>query len=333
MSLASLSKLFKLSICVLLLGGCGVMQVVGNSNAVSSALTDGKAVLIAKAQVFNPNMDVIEHTQLQGSYRPPLTYWIHRASGKVFVLGAADSEEGRGQVLTDAHYFYVLEPGFYDFAGFVQKTRFGDVGALPLSKTGIQSNIGFVNFSRTSLPSFYTYQAWVPPGYSGSTFDGNQLTHWYAPGYWDERGATQQSEATFIDFRGLIAHDGAGKPNFASFLLAPGQIAVVPDFEVEYTHDPCDAPVEGQWVCPLSSLTLFAAFTPQHREVQETMARFTYSAELVKRVESAYLLPGEYFKNAKMEASNRFYTADGNPYGSFRTTKLTLPNSPMRSAK
>jgi hypothetical protein len=315
---------------MLALTGCGAMQVASNGSDVDSALAAGKAVLISNAQTFNPTSDVSEHIELPGRYRPALTYWIHRETGKSLVLGAHDSKEGRGRVLTNQHFYYVLEPGFYDFAGFVEKTRFGDLANLAVTDQSIKSNIGFANLSSTILPSFYTYQAWVPPGYTGATFDGATLTHWYAPGYWEERGAYRDSNGIFVDLRGLIPNNQDGKPNFGSFLVEPGQIVLVPDFKVDYTHGACDKPSEGQWVCPLTSLTIHTGFTPQHQDLQQVMRGFRYSAELIAKVDSTYFLPGEFFQKNKMQISSTAQTIDRKPYGMFRVTQMTLPNTPMR---
>jgi hypothetical protein len=70
---------------------------------------------------------------------------------------------------------------------------------------------------------------------------------------------------------------------------------------MDFTNGPCDTPAEGQWVCPLTSLTMSAAFSPQHDEVRKLMAQFTYKADLIKQVDTAYLLPGNFFKTQKME--------------------------------
>ncbi len=323
--------IISLSIAVTILAGCGLAQVMYNSSDVEAALNSGKAVLVSHAATFNPDMDVIEHTQLPGNYRPPLTYWIHRETKKTLVLGAHDSAEGRGKVLTNRHFYYVVEPGFYDFAGYVQKTRFGELKQLPITTAPIKSNIGFVNFSATDLPTFYTYESWVPPSYSGSTFDGNMVTNWYAPGYWEERGATRTDKGIFIDMRGLVPHAANGEPNLGSFFVKPGDIVVAPDFEIELTHGACDKPVEGQWVCPLTSLTMAAAFTPQHEEAQESMAQFRYNPELIKRVSSVFILPGAFFKNSKMEVARNYITTEGKPYGRFRVTQLTMPHVPVKS--
>jgi hypothetical protein len=313
--------------------GCGAMQVANNQIQVKSAVDSGKAVLISRAATFNPNMDIFEANELAGQYRPPLTYWRHRSSGKTIVLGGADTEEGRGKVLTNEHFYYVLEPGLYDLLGYVQKSRLTDVSELPVTNDTIKSNIGFVNFSKTELPSFYTYEVWVPPGYTGSTFDGNTLTHWYGPGYFDERGATYQTEGMFIDMRGLVPYTGTGEPTLATFFIEPGQIRVVPDFKLEYTHGACDVPVAGQWVCPLTSLMLSSAFTPQHADTQALMRNFRYSQDLVNRVDSAYLLPGAFFAKQKMEVSERYFTKEGAAYGKFRVTNLTMPSIPMQPKK
>jgi hypothetical protein len=322
-----------LAATLLNLSGCGVMQVANNGSVVNQALASGKAVLIAKAGTFNPDSDISESIELAGSYRPPLTYWVHRGSGKTLVLGARDSDDGRGKVLTTSHFFYVLEPGFYDFAGYVKKQRLGNLNNLPIATKPISSNIGFVNFSKTTLPTFYTYEAWVPPQATGTTFDGQTLTQWYSPGYYEERGARRPTDGIFVDMRGLVPNAPNGDSNVGTFLLEPGQIAVVPDFKIDFTNGPCDAPTGGQWVCPLTSLTLSAAFTPQDEDVRQTMLQFTYSKELVSKVTTSYLLPGQFFKGQKMELDTSSSTAAGQPYGRFRVTQLTMPKASAPSRK
>lgn len=309
-----------------ILSGCGAVQIANNSIQVDSALSNGKAVLISKAQTFNPDSDVSESIKLNGSYRPPLTYWIHRETQKPFILGARDSDEGKGGVLTDEHYYYVLEPGIYDFAGYVQKQRLGNLNKLPRTNATIKSNIGFVNFSETTLPSFYTYQAWVPSTYTGSTFDGQMITNWYSPGYYKTRGAYNTTRGIFVDMRGIAPHAPNGKANIASFLVMPGQIVVVPDFFMDFTHAECNTPAEGQWVCPLTSLDFSAAFTPQHEATRRTMARFHYSDALIKKVESTFLLTGEFFRNQKVELDTKHSTTQGESYGKFRVTQMSMPN-------
>ncbi len=309
----------------LLLSSCGVMQVANNANNVNSALASGKAVLISNPGTFNPDSDVSESIELSGKYRPPLTYWIHRDTQKAFVLGARDSDDGKGKVLTTNHYYYVMEPGIYDFAGYVKKERLGSLKNLTLTKKPIKSSIGFVNFSATTLPTFYTYQAWVPPSYTGTTLYGNTLTNWYAPGYWTQRGARRATSGIFVDMRGLVPNAPNGKANIASFILAPGQIAVAPDFKAEFTHGECDLPTEGQYVCPLTSLTMAAPFADQAADVRETMKQFMYSADLIKKVTSAHVLPGEFFRNQKMELARGLKTASGDAYAQFRVTENTMP--------
>jgi hypothetical protein len=313
------------TLLVLALSGCGAVQIANNSIQVERALSNGKAVLISKAQTFNPETDVSESIELDGAYRPPLTYWINRETKKPFVLGARDSDEGKGGVLTDQHYYYVLDPGIYDFAGYVKKQRLGNLNNLARTDKNIKSNIGFVNFSETTLPNFYTYQAWVPSTYSGSTFDGNTITNWYSPGYYATRGARNTTKGVFVDMRGLVPNAANGKPNIASFFVLPGQVVVVPDFKMDFTHGECNAPSEGQLVCPLTSLELSAAFTAQHEATRETMKRFFYSESLIKKVESSFLVPGEFFRTQKMEVDTRSRTTQGQPYGKFRVTQLTMP--------
>jgi hypothetical protein len=324
-----LASLLTAAAC-LTLTSCGAMQVAGNTSDVNNALAAGKGVLVTKAQTFNPQSSLVEWIELPGAYRPPLTYWIHRQSGKPLILGARDSEEGKGKVFTREHFYYVLEPGLYDFAGFVEKTHMGNLANLPVTTSGIKSNIGFVNFSSTPLPTFYTYDAWVPPGYTGTTFDGNTLTHWYGPGYWESRGAWNPTDGIFVDMRGLIPNNANGEANFATLIVEPGKIGVISDFKIEYTHDACDKPTEGQWVCPISSFTLSAAFTPQEETVKSAMSSLPYSRDLISKVSTSYLLPGAFFSKSKMQPSEQYGTEDGKPYGKFRVTRLTLPNVPMQ---
>lgn len=312
---------------VLVLSGCGAVQIANNSIQVDRALSSGKAVMISRAQTFNPESDVSASIELDGAYRPPLTYWIHRETKNPFVLGARDSDDGKGGVLTDAHYYYVLEPGIYDFAGYVKKQRLGNLNNLARTDKGINSNIGFVNFSETTLPNFYTYQAWVPSSYTGSTLNGNTITNWYAPGYYATRGARNTTKGIFVDMRGLVPNAPNGKGNIASFFVLPGQIVVVPDFKMDFTHGECNTPSAGQWVCPLTSLELSAAFTPQHEETQATMRRFFYSDALIKKVESSFLVPGEFFRLNKMELDTKHRTTQGQSYGKFRVTQLTMPTA------
>ena len=213
----------------------------------------------------------------------------------------------------------------YDFAGYVKKQRLGNLNNLARTTKGIKSNIGFVNYAETSLPNFYTYQAWVPLSYSGSTFDGNTITNWYAPSYYATRGARNTTKGIFVDMRGLVPNAQNGKGNIASFFVLPGQIIVVPDFKIDFTHGECNTPSEGQWVGPLTSLELSTAFTPQHEATQATDV--FYSDALIKKVESSFLVPGEFFRSNKMELDTKHRTTQGEPYGKFRVTKITMPTS------
>jgi hypothetical protein len=318
---------------LLTLSGCGVLQVANNGSDVNQALSSGKAVLISRVGTFNPTSDISESITLSGSYRPPLTYWVHRQTQKPFILGARDSDDGKGKVLTTSHYYYVMEPGFYDLVGYVKKERLGSLDNLARATTPIKSSIGFVNYSKTTLPTFYTYQAWVPPRQTGTTFDGRTLTQWYSPGYYQERGAYRPTSGIFVDMRGLVANAGDGSSNIGTFFLEPGKIMIAPDFKMDFTNGPCDTPAEGQWVCPLTSLTMSAAFTPQHDEVRKLMAQFTYKADLIKQVDTAYLLPGNFFKTQKMELDTSSTTTLGQPYGRFRVTLNSMPKAAAPAAK
>ncbi len=312
---------------LLALSGCGVLQVANNGSDVNQALASGKAVLISTVGTFNPTTDVSESITLPGSYRPPLTYWVHRQTKKPFILGARDSDDGKGKVLTNSHYYYVMEPGFYDLVGYVKKERLGSLDSLARATTPIKSSIGFVNYSKTTLPSFYTYQAWVRGGPVGTTFDGNTVTQWYSRGYYEERGAYRQTSGIFVDMRGLVPSAADGSGNIGTFFLAPGKIMIAPDFKMDFTNGPCDTPADGQWVCPLTSLTMSAAFTPQHDEVRKLMAQFTYKSDLIKQVDTAYLLPGNFFKTQKMELDTSSATTLGQPYGRFRVTLNSMPRA------
>jgi hypothetical protein len=128
----------------------------------------------------------------------------------------------------------------------------------------------------------------------------------------------------------LIPNNQEGKANFGSFLVQPGQIVLVPDLKVDYTHGACDKPADGQLVCPLTSVTIHTAFTPQHQQLQQVMRGFRYSADLIAKVDSTYFLPGEFFQKSKMQVSSTTQTMDGKAYGMFRVTQMTLPNTPMR---
>ena len=310
---------------LLALSGCGVLQVANNGSDVNQALASGKAVLISTVGTFNPTTDLSESITLPGSYRPPLTYWVHRQTKKTFILGARDSDDGKGKVLTNSHYYYVMEPGFYDLVGYVKKERLGSLDSLARATTPIKSSIGFVNFSKTTLPSFYTYQAWVRGGPVGTTYNGNTVTQWYSPGYYEERGAYRKTSGIFVDMRGLVPSAPDGSSNIGTFLLEPGKIMIAPDFKMDFTNGPCDTPADGQWVCPLTSLTMSAAFTPQHDEVRKLMTQFTYKADLVKQVDTAYLLPGKFFSTQKMEFDPESRTTLGQPYSKFRVTLNSMP--------
>ena len=300
---------------------------------ISQALASGKSVLIAESGTFNPESDIQESIQIPGSYRPPLTYWIQRSTQKTLILGAADSNEGHGKVLTNRHYYYILEPGLYDFAGYVKKERQGNLNQLQRATGTIKSSIGFVNFSQTTLPSFYTYEKWVPAQSNQITFEGQTLAQWYSPGYNVTHGTRRQTNGIFVDMRGLVPNAPDGQSNIGSFLLEPGKIVVVPDFKMDFTNGPCDKPAEGQWVCPLTSLSLSTAFTPQHNGVRELMTHFKYNQELVNKVDSGYLVPGYFFKNKKMERDTQSSTVTGQPYGKFRVTLVTMPKPDIPAGK
>lgn len=295
--------------------------IVGKqSSIIKKALSQGKGVLLAHKTVFNPLMDVGELPSVRGGdYRPPLTYWLHRDTKATLVLGGYDSEEGRGKLLTNNYHFFILEPGMYDLAGYVKKTRYMENPEnLPRADSPIRSSIGFVNFSKTVLPALQSYTGWVPPRSAGTTFDGHTITNWYDPGYYEERvRMVGDDNAVFVDMRGLVPYSPNGDANIASFLIEAGQIAVVGDFQLDFTHGKCDRPASGQWVCPVDRMTLAMPFSPQQDDVQNAMKAVGYKSELIGKVSTALLIPGQFFSNQKMKHAPDLRTTRGQPYAMF----------------
>lgn len=297
--------------------------IAGNQErTINRALADGKSVLIAHKTVFEPLTHTGEQASiLGGEYRPPLTYWLRRGTKDQLVLGGYSTDQGRGKLLTPRYHFFIIEPGVYDLVGYVKKTRRqSELAARPLATSPIQSRIGFVNFSTSTLPGLQEYTAWVPPAAAGTTFNGHTLTHWYSPGYYEKRVRDVAASAILIDMRGLVAYDANNDGNITNFLAQPGQIAVVGDFDLDFTYGNCDLPAEGHWVCPLDSLTLAMPFSPQQDDVRKAMSAAGYRADLVNKVDSSPLLPGQFFVQQKMKIAPGLHTTRGEPYAQFRIT-------------
>ncbi len=300
----------------------------GNINA---ALKSGKSVLVANSiKSFNPEMDVQEIIALPGLYRPPITYWVNRFTGKQLIVGTHDASEGKGKRLTDEFFYYEVEPGIYDLVGYVLKTRFINQSQIKITYDPIKSNIGFVNYSSTELPDLYTYDVWIPPQYSGSTFDGATITNWYDNGYWSKRKAYRKTNAYFVDMRKLVSSDGEGNANIGSFLVEAGQIAMIPDFKIEYTIGACNAPVEDQFICPLTSLTLYSSTDPQSRRLKESLNKKRYDASFIANISYPSFLPGEFYKKNSVEFSTKYVAEDESPYWKLRATELTMPKLPAK---
>lgn len=316
----------------ILLGAFLYNPALAKSNGeIDAALSKGSAVLVSNSiKSFNPEMDVQEIILLPGVYRPPITYWVNRFTKKPLIIGSHDTNEGKGKRLTDRYFYYVVEPGIYDFVGYVLKTRFVDLGNLKTTNQPIKSNIGFVNYSSTQLPDLYTYDVWIPPQYSGSTFDGTTITNWYDDGYWSKRKAYQKTNAYFVDMRKLVSNDGKGNANIASFLVEKGQIALVPDFKIEYTTGACNTPIAEQYLCPLTSLTLYSSVDPQLKKLSKSMYEKNYDRDFVSKITYANLIPGEFFKKNSVEFSNKYVSEDETPYWKLRATELTMPKSPFK---
>lgn len=303
------------------------------TGAINSALSKGKAVLISDAiETMNTDMDVSEVIRLPGVYRPPITYWKNRFTGEMLIIGTHDASEGKGKGLTSRHFYYEVNPGIYDLVGYVYKTRFGDLQNLPVTNEPIKTNIGFVNYSGTQLPQLYTYDSWVPPSYSGSTFNGNTITEWYNPGYWEKRKAYTKTNAIFVDVRKLVGTSGNGDANIASFLAEPGKMLVVPDFALDFTTGSCNVPVKGQWLCPITSLTLSASAKPQLEVISEELQQSKYPKDFIEKVGYATLLPGKFFNTKKAVASENYVSEKyRTKYYQVRVTELTLPKTPAKS--
>lgn len=289
------------SVVSLLLGGCNAVvtkAIVSNqSGTIESALKEGKAVLIAKKTIYEPSVGSTELVKMSGEVRPPLTYWQHRTSKTTLVVGGETTKEGRGKLFTQDYHFFILEPGIYDLLGYVQKTRMlSNLYSLPKATKPIRSSLGLVKFSGTTLPQLYTYLDWVPPQAAGTTIDGNVVTQWYTPGHYVEKVDSTQISAGFVDMRGMAAFTDKGDANLASFMLKPGQIALIGDFDMEFTHGKCDWPEQNLWVCPIVTLTLQPAVVDLHGVVQKEMEQYGYPFDLIRQMTTATVLPGHFFK-------------------------------------
>lgn len=287
--------------------GCNAIvtkAVVGNqSGTIESALKEGKAVLIAKKTIYEPSVGSTELIEMAGELRPPLTYWQHRGSKTPLVIGGNTTKEGRGKILTEDYHFFILEPGIYDFLGYVHKTRMlSNLYNLPRATKPTQSSLGFVKFSGTTLPQLYTYTEWVPPQPVGSAVAGPVSVTVYDSGHYEERVGSKKISAGFVDMRGMAPYNERGEANLTSFMLKPGQIALIGDFGMEFTHGKCDWPEQTLWVCPLVTVSLRPAVGEQHGTLQKEMEQYGYSFDLIKRLNTAPLLPGHFFETVKPEA-------------------------------
>lgn len=302
------------------------------TGAINSALSNGETVLVWDAiESMFPAQDVEEHVRLPGAYRPHITYWKNRLNGEIFIAGTHDATEGKGKALTKRHFFQIASPGIYDLVGFAYNTRFGDLENLKVSNEKIQSNIGFVNYSETVLPQLYVYDVWVPPSYTGSTFNGNTITEWYDPGYWDKRKGYKKTNGIFVDVRKLVGTSGDGKATIASFLAEPGKMVVVPDFAIDFTTSACNTPVKGQFLCPITSLTLSLAIDPQLKVLRQEMANAKYDSKFLDTPIYGNLMPGTFFNIKKIAPANNYTTETYKKYVQFRVTELTMPKTPVKA--
>lgn len=286
--------------------GCNAIvtkAVVSNQGGtIESALKEGKAVLIAKKTIYEPSVESTELIEVAGELRPPLTYWQHRKSKAPLVIGGDTTKEGRGKILTEDYHFFILEPGIYDLLGYVHKTRMlSNLYNLPKASKPLQSSIGFVRFSGTTLPQLYTYYDWVPAKAS-TTVEGNNVIHSYTPGHYVEEVGSKKISAGFVDMRGMIPYDKSGEANLASFMLKPGQIALIGDFGMEFTHGKCDRPEQGLWICPLVTVAVRPAVVDQYGALQKELEEYGYSFDLINRMTTTKLLPGHFFESVKPEA-------------------------------
>ena len=149
--------------CLLAMLACmlpvaGHAQIVQNlvaghqGRTIENALAEGKGVLVARKTIFNPLVGIHAGSAFGGDYRPPLTYWIRRGTQEQLVLGSSSSDEGRGKLLTNQYHFFIIEPGYYDLVGYVEKTSGMGASAFPKAIEPIRSAIGFVNFRRLHCP-------------------------------------------------------------------------------------------------------------------------------------------------------------------------------------
>jgi hypothetical protein len=324
--------MFLLAMLACMLPSAGYAQIVqkliaGNQGrTIERALAEGKSVLVARKTMFDPLVGFQSGSIFGGDYRPPLTYWIRRGTQEQLVLGSSTSEEGRGKILTGAYHFFIIEPGYYDLVGYVEKTSHMGSSDFHKASEPIRSAIGFVNFSTTTLPMLHKYKAWVRPA-GGDTFDGHTITRWYSPGYYEDRVDLNSTDAILIDMRGVAPYAEDGSSNLASFLIGPGHIAVIGDFQMGFSHGDCDSPAKGQWVCALESMSLAMPFVPQHADVQAHMSEAGYKPALVSKLETAMLLPGQFFSGQRMRQAPGLRTTDGKPYALFRNTSTRIEHA------
>jgi hypothetical protein len=303
----ALHLLYTVTLAVALMSaGCSSLvndAIVGNqTSTIEKALREGKAVLIAEKTIFEPSVGSLELISVAGGLRPPLTYWRRAGDSGQLVLGGSSTQEGRGKLLTKSYHFFIVEPGRYDLLGYVHKTRMlSNLYELPRATEPIRSTLGFVKLSGTTLPSLYEYQAWIPPQSHMRLMPQNVVATWYTPGRWQSEVGSRQISAGFVDMRGMAAHDQDGEANLASFMLQPGQLALIGDFGMEFTHGKCDLPEQNQWVCPIVTLTLRPAISDFKANLQKDMEEIGYPPSLVHAVQTARIVPGRFFRSSKVE--------------------------------
>lgn len=274
------------------------------TSKIEKALGEGKVVLVYSRTVFEPRVGSTELIRLAGSLRPPVTYWRRVGSKDIVTLGDDGTRPPGAHELTRADQFYILEPGRYDFLGYVQKTRqLTNLYELPKAERPISSSLGFVKFSATTLPRLFSYTETIPAKQTASLMPGGIIGVWYEPERTESRIGTGVAKAGFVDMRGMPTNTLAGAPTLGSVNLEAGQIVVIGDFGVDFTFGACDAPQDGKWICPLTTLTLEPAVGRQEAPFQERLAEAGYDTRLIAMLRTAPFVPGEYFSRSKPEPS------------------------------
>lgn len=292
-----------LCIPVVLVAACAQIansvSVGRHDSRIKAALASGKAVLVAESTVFEPTVSSLDIVSVRGYLRPPITYWRNRSTGSQLVLGGSETSEGRGEKFSVADHYFIVEPGTYDLLGFVKKERGKSLYAFGKADKPIESSLGMVKFSASTLPDLYWYKKWVPPQPVGTTINGPVITTWYEPGHYEDRVGQRKTNAILVDMRGMITHNAEGVGNVAHFSLQPGQLAMIGDFTVEYSYGKCDVPHESARVCPLQSVWLRTAVEPHHEGLQGVMRQLGYSEDLSKQLQTALVEPGAWYINQK----------------------------------